>query len=142
MSLLILSNVSDKDLTFYLMDNKVALKTDNLMVITKLLMGEFPNFERVIPTQMDINVDLHREELIQLLRQVSLFTLEAGHSVRFSFQPGELVLTANSMQIGDRIGFMRFGSRVDLILPQEISLEIEINQKVIGNQTVIGAFNS
>ena len=92
---------SDKDLTFYLMDNKVALKTDNLMVITKLLMGEFPNFERVIPTQMDINVDLHREELIQLLRQVSLFTLEAGHSVRFSFQPGELVLTANSMQIGE-----------------------------------------
>ena len=48
----------------------------------------------------------------------------------------------NSMQIGDRIGFMRFGSRVDLILPREISLEIEINQKVIGNQTVIGAFNS
>ena len=47
----------------------------------------------------------------------------------------------NSMQIGDRIGFMRFGSRIDLILPQEISLEIEINQKVIGNQTVIGAFN-
>jgi len=48
----------------------------------------------------------------------------------------------NSMQIGDRIGFMRFGSRVDLILPREISLEIEINQKVIGNQTVIGAFKS
>ena len=48
----------------------------------------------------------------------------------------------NSMQIGDRIGFMRFGSRVDLILPKEISLEVELNQKVIGNQTVLGSFSS
>ena len=46
----------------------------------------------------------------------------------------------SSMKIGDRLGFMRFGSRIDLILPQEISLEINLNQKVIGNQTVIGTF--
>ena len=31
----------------------------------------------------------------------------------------------SSMKIGDRLGFMRFGSRIDLILPQEISLKIK-----------------
>ena len=46
----------------------------------------------------------------------------------------------SSMKIGDRLGFMRFGSRIDLILPQEISLKINLNQNVIGNQTVIGTF--
>ncbi len=48
----------------------------------------------------------------------------------------------NSMKIGDRLGFMRFGSRIDLILPQKISIDVKLNQKVIGNQTVIGTFES
>jgi DNA polymerase III subunit beta len=92
---------SEKELTFYLMEQKVALQTENLLIITKLLLGEFPDFERVIPSQMEINIALHREELIQLLKQISLFTVEAGHSVRFTFQSGELILTANSMEIGE-----------------------------------------
>ena len=46
----------------------------------------------------------------------------------------------DSMQIGGRIGFMRFGSRIDLILPEEIVLKVNLNQKVTGNQTIIGTF--
>ena len=45
------------------------------------------------------------------------------------------------MQIGDRLGFMRFGSRIDLILPNKIKLEVKLGQKVMGNTTIIGTFN-
>ena len=44
------------------------------------------------------------------------------------------------MQIGDRLGFMRFGSRIDLILPNKIKLEVKLRQKVMGNTTIIGTF--
>jgi len=39
---------------------------------------------------------------------------------------------------GDELGFIKFGSRVDLLLPLDTQLEIEINQTVIGKQTIIG----
>ncbi|MCK9218423.1 MAG: phosphatidylserine decarboxylase family protein [Bacteroidales bacterium] len=39
---------------------------------------------------------------------------------------------------GDELGFIKFGSRVDLLLPIDTKLEITLNQKVIGKQTVIG----
>ena len=46
----------------------------------------------------------------------------------------------NSMNIGDRLGFMRFGSRIDLILPDNIKLNVKKGDKVIGNTTIIGTY--
>jgi phosphatidylserine decarboxylase len=39
---------------------------------------------------------------------------------------------------GDELGFIKFGSRVDLLLPLDTKLEIEVNQVVSGKQTIIG----
>ena len=44
------------------------------------------------------------------------------------------------MLAGDRLGFIRFGSRTDIILPLNVSLNIELNQKVYGGQTIIGKY--
>ena len=44
------------------------------------------------------------------------------------------------MLVGDRLGFIRFGSRTDIILPYKISLRVELNQKVYGGQTIIGKY--
>ena len=43
-----------------------------------------------------------------------------------------------SVQQGEDFGFIKFGSRVDLFLPLGTKLEVELNQKVKGNKTVIG----
>ena len=44
------------------------------------------------------------------------------------------------MEAGARLGFIRFGSRTDIILPASIDLKIELDQKVIGGETVIGEY--
>jgi phosphatidylserine decarboxylase len=41
---------------------------------------------------------------------------------------------------GDELGFIKFGSRVDLLLPLDTKIEIGLNQKVVGKQTIIGRF--
>ena len=48
--------------------------------------------------------------------------------------------TGEFMDMGSRLGFMRFGSRIDLIIPVSIKLKIVLGQKVIGNKTIIGTF--
>ena len=47
---------------------------------------------------------------------------------------------AEKMLQGGRLGFIRFGSRTDLILPKHVKLSVELGQKVIGNETIIGTF--
>jgi phosphatidylserine decarboxylase len=42
--------------------------------------------------------------------------------------------------IDQHMGFIKFGSRVDLYLPLDVELKIELNQKTVGNETVIATF--
>lgn len=44
----------------------------------------------------------------------------------------------NKVIIGDELGFIKFGSRVDLFLPENVRLNIVLNQKVFANRTIIG----
>ena len=44
------------------------------------------------------------------------------------------------MKKGDRLGFIRFGSRTDVIVPKSVTLHVELGQKVTGTETIIGTF--
>lgn len=47
----------------------------------------------------------------------------------------------NHAEQGEDIGFIRFGSRVDLFLPLNAEILVKMNEKVKGNRTVIAQFN-
>ncbi|MCB1180977.1 MAG: DNA polymerase III subunit beta [Chlamydiia bacterium] len=87
--------------TVFLTHDKVAVESGNGILVTKLLSGDYPDFEQVIATETKIPITLHREELISLLKQISLFTNDSFQSARFTFVSGELILTANTADIGD-----------------------------------------
>lgn len=98
----ILKNLTDEnEATITLMPDKIAVAANQTLILTKLLSGDYPDIQRVIPDHSDIIVCLHREELTTLLRQISLFIADHNHSVRFTFASGELRLTANTMEIGE-----------------------------------------
>ena len=44
----------------------------------------------------------------------------------------------NQVIQGSEMGFIKFGSRVDLLLPLDAKIEVKINQKVKGGVTVLG----
>jgi len=47
------------------------------------------------------------------------------------------VSIGDKVEQGDDMGFIKFGSRVDLFLPLDATIEVSIGQKVKGNKTVI-----
>lgn len=98
----IMKNLSDDgNATVYLMNDKIAVESSNSMIITKLLSGDYPDVNRVIPESSEAVVSLHREELMTLLKQISLFTADINQPVRFTFSDGELRLMAHTMEIGE-----------------------------------------
>jgi phosphatidylserine decarboxylase len=42
---------------------------------------------------------------------------------------------------GDRFGLIRYGSRVDIFLPANVSLKVGLNDIVYGGESIIGEFN-
>ena len=41
---------------------------------------------------------------------------------------------------GEDFGFIKFGSRVDLFFPLGTKIEVQLNQVVIGNKTIIASY--
>ncbi len=92
----------DEEAKLTIYDDRVALEVGHATLITKLIAGDFPDVERVIPAQDQAKkIILHREELMTLLRQTALFTSDTVNSVRLHFSDGEVELFAASGEIGE-----------------------------------------
>ena len=63
-----------------------------------------------------------------LMRQIAGFV--ARRIVTYA-KPGKRV------KQNDRLGFIKFGSRVDILIPKDSELYVEIGDPVIGSQTPI-----
>jgi len=81
-----------------------ALKDEkgfSVLVITKLIEGNYPNYRQVIPGEAKERVPLAREELVQALRRAEIMTSEKANSVKLTFGKNNLAITANSPEVGE-----------------------------------------
>ena len=73
----------------------------SVVVITKLVEGNYPNYKQVIPAETAERVTLAREEFLQALRRAEIMTSEKSNSVKLSFGKNNLTITANTPEIGE-----------------------------------------
>lgn len=48
--------------------------------------------------------------------------------------------SGEKMEKGDRLGFIMFGSRTDVIFPPSVNVLVNVGQRVLGTETIIGNF--
>jgi DNA polymerase-3 subunit beta len=87
-------------------ENQTAfeLKADNgfsVLLVTKLIEGNYPNYRQVIPGEAKERVPLVREEFVQALRRAEIMTSEKANSVKLTFGKNNLAITANSPEVGE-----------------------------------------
>jgi DNA polymerase III subunit beta len=81
-----------------------ALKDDkgfSVLLITKLIEGNYPNYRQVIPGEAKERIPINREELLQALRRAEIMTSEKANSVKMTFGKNQLAITANSPEVGE-----------------------------------------
>jgi len=88
---------SENQAAFRLRDDKDRA----VVVMTKLIEGNYPNYRQVIPAESKERIALGREELLHALRRVEIMTTEKSNSVKLSFSKNNLVITANSVEVGE-----------------------------------------
>lgn len=64
----------DKNLDIYLDTNKILVKFNNILFQTRLLQGEYPDTSRVINTNYELNIEVNKDEFIEVLERVSLLS--------------------------------------------------------------------
>ena len=100
----LLQEKGDVEIKFGENQASFALKDDkgfSVLVITKLIEGNYPNYRQVIPAEVKERVPLSREEFLQALRRAEIMTSEKANSVKLSFGKNNLAITANSPEVGE-----------------------------------------
>jgi DNA polymerase III subunit beta len=76
-------------------------KNSTVLIITKLIEGNYPNYRQVIPSETKERVQLGREEFLHALRRAEIMTSDKANSVKLSFGKNKLEITANSPDVGE-----------------------------------------
>lgn len=88
---------SENQAAFTLKDEKGF----SVLIVTKLIEGNYPNYRQVIPSEAKERVALPREEFLHALRRAEIMTSEKANSVKLAFGKNNLAITANAPEVGE-----------------------------------------
>lgn len=82
-------------------ENQFLLQMPNFVMTARLIEGQFPNYEAVVPRSHPNRLSLRRAVLAGALRRVSVMAEERNKPVRLVVAPGKIVLSAASHDLGE-----------------------------------------
>ena len=79
-----------------------------ILIISKLVEGNYPNYTQVIPKECLERMALPREEFLSALKRAELMTSEKSNSVKLTFSRNQLAITANTPEVGEAREILTF----------------------------------
>jgi DNA polymerase-3 subunit beta len=83
-----------------LLANQAVFAVGRVVLTTRLIEGQFPNHDQLLPESYDHDVRLPRAEFLEVTRRVSQLA-QRNAPLRLSFKPGELTVAAETPEVGD-----------------------------------------
>lgn len=83
------------------MENQVVFHLDDIVIYTRLIEGEFPVFEKIIPQSSDTRVTFDKEEFVKAVKLSSIFARESSNIIQLKISKKEITLSANAPQVGE-----------------------------------------
>jgi DNA polymerase-3 subunit beta len=82
-------------------ENHLLLSTDQTLIDARLIEGQFPNYEQVIPASPTKQVTLNREAFLAGLRRTSTIIGERAIPTTMELKPGRLLLRCVNLDLGE-----------------------------------------
>jgi len=83
-----------------LLSNQAVFQAGPILLNTRLIDGQFPNFRQLLPESYEHDVRLPRAEFLEVVRRVSQLA-QRNAPLRLAFSPGELTVSASTPDVGD-----------------------------------------
>ena len=91
----------DGDVLFEAGENHLFFDIGGRMLISRMIDGQFPAYERVIPKNNDKDIDFERERLTSAVKRVALLSNERSRAVKFEVSKGKVEVTSSSSEFGE-----------------------------------------
>ena len=81
-------------------ENQIVFSLGGAVLSSRLIDGQFPNYQLLLPETADHELRVDREELAGVVRRISLLA-QKNAPLRLSFSEGELLVSAQTPDVGD-----------------------------------------
>ncbi len=122
-------------------DHQVMFRFSGVTMMTRLIEGQFPNYERVIPPKSEDKLVCARGVLVNAVRRASLMTTATSQAVVFELTPNQLVVFKESPEVGsarEELEVEYSGEAVTIAFNPDFWLEAF---KVINDEQVVIEFS-
>src|SRR5207237_2893555 len=92
---------SDGDIRYELCENHIFFEVGGRLLISRMIDGQFPAYERVIPKGNDKHIEFERDRLTNAVKRVALLSNERSRAVKFQIDKGKVDVTSSSSEFGD-----------------------------------------
>lgn len=96
-----LAEEGESDLALGFMDNTAVVRKDQSVIIMRLVDGEFPDYERVIPKNNENEAAIPSDALLHALRRMIILSSEKSRGVKLLMKQGLLEVSSSNPELGD-----------------------------------------
>ena len=91
----------DQDIQYERGENHLFFDVGGRLLISRMIDGQFPAYERVIPKGNDKRIEFERDRLTSAVRRVALLSNERSRAVKVLIEPGKVDVTSSSPDVGE-----------------------------------------
>jgi DNA polymerase III subunit beta len=91
----------DGDIGYERGENHLFFQVGDRMLISRMIDGQFPAYERVIPKGNDKHIEFERDRLTNAVKRVALLSNERSRAVKIQIDKGKVDVTSSSPDLGE-----------------------------------------
>ena len=97
----LLAEGGEGDVRYERGENHLFFGVGDRLLISRMIDGQFPAFERVIPKNNDKHVEFDRDRLTSAVKRVALLSNERSRAVKFQIDKGKVEIASSSPEFGE-----------------------------------------
>ncbi len=91
----------DNEINLGFLENSAIINKGDTTVVMRLVDGEFPEYERVIPTGNNLTAHIPSETFLHALRRMATLSSEKSKGVRIALKEGLMEISSSNPELGD-----------------------------------------
>lgn len=93
---------SEEDVTIEYNESNAKFSFDNTEMVCRLIDGKYPNYEAVIPKENPNKLIMDRNQFLNSVRRVSIFSSKSTHQIRLKIAGAELNISAEDIDYSNK----------------------------------------
>ncbi|SJZ79680.1 DNA polymerase III subunit beta [Selenihalanaerobacter shriftii] len=128
---------SDEEMKILVTDNQILFEFSNITIISRLIEGQFPNYNQVIPNDSTTEIKVNKKELLNATKRASLFVKDNSNIIKTSFKNNKLIIESTGSKVGEsyeEINTSQQGENTEIAFNANYLIDV---LKVIKNDQVL-----